>query len=54
MTQAALMIENLEMIKLNPLTLRSDQHVTSPCNIHTLSSKQVVRMFNFIRYKILT
>ena len=28
---------------LNPLTPRSDQHVTSPYNIHTLSSKQVMR-----------
>ena len=29
---------------INPLTPRDDYHVTSPCNIHTLSSKQVVRI----------
>ena len=28
----------------NPLTPRSDKHVTSPYNIYTLSSKQVVRL----------
>ena len=34
---------------LNPLTLRSDQHVTSPCNIHTLLSKQVMGILKLIR-----
>ena len=29
---------------INPLTPRSDSHVTSPCNIHTLSSRQVMRI----------
>ena len=33
----------------NPLTPRSDSHVTSPYNIHTLSSKQVMRIFKLIR-----
>ena len=32
----------------NPLTPRSDKHVTSPYNIHTLSSKQVVRILKLI------
>ena len=36
-----------------PLTPRSDQHVTSPCNIHTLSSKQVMRILKLIEYKLL-
>ena len=34
---------------LNPLTLRSDKHVTSPYNIHALSSKQVMRILKLIR-----
>ena len=34
---------------LNPLTPRSDWHVTSPYNIETLSSKQVMRIFKLIR-----
>ena len=33
----------------NPLTLKSDLHVTSPHNIHTLFSKQVMRIFRLIR-----
>ena len=41
-------------IPLNPLTPRSDQRVTSPYNIHTLSSKQVMRLLKLIRYKILS
>ena len=39
---------------LNPLTSRSDQHVTSLYDIHTLSSKQVVRLFKLIRNKVLS
>ena len=38
----------------NPLTPKSDYHVTSPYNIHTLSCKQVVRLLKLIRYKILS
>ena len=38
----------------SPLTPRSDQHVASPKSIHTLSSKQVVRILKLIRYKILS
>ena len=34
---------------LNPLTPRSDQHGTSPYNILTLSSKQVMRIFRLIK-----
>ena len=33
----------------NPLTPRSDKHETSPCNIHALISKQVMRIFKLIR-----
>ena len=32
-----------------PLTSRSDSQVTSPCNIHTLSSKQEMRILKLIR-----
>ena len=38
----------------NPLTPKSDYHVTSPYSICTLSSKQVVRLLKLIRYKILS
>ena len=38
----------------NPLTPRSDYHVTSPYNIHTLSCKQVVRILKLISYKVLS
>ena len=34
---------------LNRLTPRSDEHKTSPYNIHTLFSKQVMRIFKLIR-----
>ena len=34
---------------LNHLTPRSDQHETSPYNILTLSSKQLMRIFKLIR-----
>ena len=37
------------LIPLNPLTPRSDQHKTSPYNIHTFFSKQVMRTFKLIR-----
>ena len=33
----------------NPLTPRSDSHVTSPYNIHPLSNKQVMRVLKCIR-----
>ena len=36
-------------IPFNPLTPRSDQHETSPYNILTLSSKQLMRIFKLIR-----
>ena len=41
------------MFCLNPLTPRSDKHVTSPYNVHTLFGKQVMRILKLIRYKIL-
>ena len=36
-------------VVLNPLTPRSDSHVTSPYNIHTLSSKNLMRILELIR-----
>ena len=36
-----------------PLTPRSDQHVTSPYNIHTLLSKQVMRIFKLRRVEVI-
>ena len=41
-------------LMMNPLTPRSDLHVTSPYNIHQLSSKQVMRILKCIRYKLLS
>ena len=41
-------------IQYNPLTPRSDQHVTSPWNIHTLSSKQVMRILKLTKWKLLS
>ena len=38
---------------VNPLTPKSDQPVTSPYNIHTLSSKQVMRILKIIRQSYL-
>ena len=35
--------------QFHPSTPRSDQNVTSPYNIHALSSKQVMRILRFIR-----
>ena len=40
--------------KVNPLTPRSDWHVTSPNSIHALSNNQVVRLAQLIKYKILS
>ena len=37
---------------VNPLTPRSDEHVTSPYNNHTLSSKQVMRILKLISWKL--
>ena len=34
---------------INPLTPRSDEHVTSPYDIQTLSTKQVMRILKLIR-----
>ena len=38
----------------NPLTPKSDYHVTSSYSICTLSCKQVVRLLKLISYKILS
>ena len=35
-----------KLVPVNRLTSRSDKHLTSPYNIHTLSSKQVIRVLN--------
>ena len=32
------------MVTLNPLTLRGDSHVTSPYNMHPITSKWVTRV----------
>ena len=37
---------------LDPLTLRNDLHATSPYNLHTLSSKQVMRILKLIMSKL--
>ena len=37
-------------MSFNPLTPKSDLHVTSPCNINTLSSRQVMRIPKCISY----
>ena len=47
-----IMIEGL--ISINPLTLRSDKNITSPHDVHTLSSKQVARIFKLIKLKLLS
>ena len=45
----AVHLERLLLYQLiNPSTPRSDEHETSPYNIHTVSSKQVVRIFKLI------
>ena len=41
-------------IKGNPPTLRSDYHVTSPYNIHSLSGKQVMRILKLIKKKFVS
>ena len=48
-TEASLKSKPLEQFDLNPLTSTGDQHETSPYNILTLSSKQVMRKFKLIR-----
>ena len=35
--------------RIKPLTPRSDQHESSPCDILTLNSKQLMRIFKLIR-----
>ena len=42
------------LISINPLTPRSDKNITSPHDVHTLSSKQVMRIFKLIRLKLLS
>ena len=34
--------------KLKAITPRSDEHTTSPYNVHTLFSKQVMRIFKLV------
>ena len=40
--------ERSKFIIINPLTPRSDEHLTSPCNNPTLFSKQVMRILRHI------
>ena len=42
-------IMKLQMVPVNPLNPRNDEHETSPHNIHTLFSKQVMKIFELIR-----
>ena len=42
-------ITKLQMVPVNPLNPRNDEHETSPLNIHTLFSKQVMKIFELIR-----
>ena len=37
--------------RVNPSTPRSDQHVTSPCDVHIFSSKKLMRILKLIRKK---
>ena len=46
-------VSSVSLHLLNPLTSRSDLHVTSPINIHSLFSKQVMRILKLTRYMIL-
>ena len=39
----------LPKLNINPLTPRSDSHKTSPYNIQTFFSKQVMRIFKLVR-----
>ena len=41
------------MLAVNPLTPRSDQHITSPNDIHRFSGKQLMRILKLIRKKFL-
>ena len=41
-----------EIKSLNPLTPISDEHVTSPCNIHTLSSQLETKILKVISKKL--
>ena len=42
-----------KFIIINPLTPRSDEHLTSPCNNPTLFSKQVMRILRHIMWNLL-
>ena len=46
---AFLSLSLLKDFPVNPLTPGCDQHKTSPYNIHTFFSKQVMRIFKLIR-----
>ena len=41
-------IHSSQLITFNPLSPRSDQHVTSPHDIHSLSRKEVIRILKLI------
>ena len=43
-----LYLQVLKYMYINPSIPRSDSHETSPYNIHTLSSKQVIRIFKLL------
>ena len=41
-----------KLVPVNHLTSRSDKHLTSPYNIHTLSSKQVIRVLKTYQVEV--
>ena len=43
-----------KLVPVNHLTPRNDIHLTSPYNIHTLSSKQVIRVLKTYHVEVLS
>ena len=43
-------IQQWALKPFDPLTPRSDEHANSPYNIHTLYSKQIMRIIKLIRW----
>ena len=43
-----------KLVPVNHLTSRSDKHLTSPYNIHKLSSKQVMRVLKTYQVEVVS
>ena len=43
-----------KLVPVNHLTSRSDKHLTSPYNIHKLSSKQVIRVLKTYHVEVVS